>query len=91
MSKNLQSKGSGRADESHTSLSGGKCQTKRMKNTRKLKERAQYCLAQESKVNVEDKMVVRTEDNGDWEWKTERKMNREMVKWDPGKHRKYEE
>lgn len=58
---------------------------------RKLKERAQYCLAQESKVNVEDKMVVRTEDNGDWEWKTERKMKREMVKWDPGKHRKYEE
>lgn len=47
---------------------------------RKLKERAQYCLAQESKVNVEDKMVVRTEDNGDWEWKTERKMKREMVK-----------
>jgi hypothetical protein len=42
-----------------------------MENMRKLKDGAQYCPAQESKVSMEDKTVVRTKDSGDWERKTE--------------------
>lgn len=53
-------------------------------------DRAQHCLTKELKVSMEDKTLVRTEDNGDWEWKTERKKG-EMIKWEPGKGRKDEE
>ena len=57
---------------------------------RKLKDGAQYCLAQKSKASMEDKTVVRTKDSGDQERKTERKKKTETVKQEPGKNKEDE-
>lgn len=77
MSKNLQSQGSCQADKSHTLLSVWEVLDKEYGKNSGIGLRTGYCLAQESKVRVEEKMEAGAEDNSDGEWTTEREKEEE--------------